>query len=250
MWNGTGPRRDASGRHRAEGAMDVEGTQMPGDPGRRGDREEGASGAGGASSFRAATQRTSAPSGATGINDAPKRPIWLIAAALLAGGLVWSCTGSVAAMDLATSQATRAASSEADATQAALATTAFGLDLLATDTYSSGNVVLSPASIALALAMARAGARGDTATQMDAVLHSAAESAAGNGMNSLEQSLVGLSGTVKVEGQDQQLTLRIADAPFAQRGYELEPAYLDALASKFGAGLRLVDFSGDPEGAV
>jgi serpin B len=48
---------------------------------------------------------------------------------------------------------------------------------------------------------------------------------------------------------DRQVTLRIANAPFAQRDLKLEQPYLDALASKFGAGLRLVDFKGDPAGS-
>ncbi|MFI5258737.1 MAG: serpin family protein [Candidatus Limnocylindrales bacterium] len=173
------------------------------------------------------------------------------AASLLAiGGVVWGCSGQAAAVDLATSGATRASASTADATQAAAATTAFGLDLLRTGTYAGGNVVLSPASIAFALAMARAGAAGETAAQMDAVMHSAAGSGAGNGLNSLSQALAGLSGTVTVDGRDQQLTLRIANAPFAQRGLQLEPAYLDTLATNFGAGLRLVDFDGDSSGAI
>jgi serpin B len=174
-----------------------------------------------------------------------------IAASLLAAcGIVWGCSGPAAAADLATSAATRGDASGADAAQAAAATTAFGLDLLRIEDFAAGNVVLSPASIAFALAMARAGAGGETASQMDTVMHSAAESGSGNGLNSLDQALAGLSGTVTVGGQDQQLTLRIANAPFAQRGYPLESAYLDALATKFGAGLRLVDFSGDPSGAI
>jgi serine protease inhibitor len=178
-----------------------------------------------------------------------RQPGLLIAASVLMASLAWGCAGSAAAMAVATSEATRAGGSTSDAVPAALATTAFGLDLLRTAAYGSGNVVLSPTSVALALAMARAGAAGETATQMDAVLHDAPQAASGNGLNSLEQSLAGLSGPVKVNGQDQQLTLRIANAPFAQRGYPLEQAYLDTLAAKFGAGLRLVDFSGDIQGA-
>jgi serpin B len=98
--------------------------------------------------------------------------------------------------------------------------------------------------------MAQAGAHGQTATQMDAVLHSAAGTGDGNGINSLDQSLAGLSGTFKdADGKDLELTLRIANAPFAQRGLQLQPAYLDTLASNYGAGLRLVDFANDPAGS-
>ena len=48
---------------------------------------------------------------------------------------------------------------------------AFGLDLYARVRDASSNLVISPASVALALSMARAGARGTTASEMDAVLH-------------------------------------------------------------------------------
>jgi serine protease inhibitor len=47
----------------------------------------------------------------------------------------------------------------------------FGFDLLRR-LDSKGNLCASPTSIALALAMVRPGARGDTATEMDAVLRS------------------------------------------------------------------------------
>ena len=95
--------------------------------------------------------------------------------------------------------------------------------------------------------MAQAGARGETAAQMDAVLHSAAGSGHANGISSLDQGLAGLSGTFKDMGNvDQPVTLRIANAPFAQQGLQLQGQFLDALASRYGAGLRLVDFQQDP----
>jgi serpin B len=45
------------------------------------------------------------------------------------------------------------------------------------------------------------------------------------------------------------VALRIANAPFAQRGMPLEAAYLGALASRYGAGLRVVDYQGAAEAA-
>jgi serpin B len=150
----------------------------------------------------------------------------------------------------ATSQATRAAVSPDAATQAATAVDAFGLDFYKAAFTAGGNAVFSPTSIVLALSMAQAGAVGETASQMDTVLHSAAGTGDGNGINSLDQSLAGLSGTFKdANGKDLELTLRIANAPFAQSGLQLQRAYLDTLASRYGAGLRLVDFANDPAGA-
>src|SRR5450759_4546620 len=173
-----------------------------------------------------------------------------LGALVLVGAIVSGCASQAAAMAEATSQATRAAVLPDAATQAAAAIDGFGFDFYKSDLTSGGNAVVSPASIVLALSMAQAGAKGETAAQMDSVLHSAAGSGGGNGINSLGQILTGFSGTFKdANGTDQQLTLRIANAPFAQSGLQLQQPFLDTLASKYGAGLRLVDFQNDPNGA-
>jgi serpin B len=173
-----------------------------------------------------------------------------LAAVVLVGAIVSGCAGQTAAMAEATSQATRAAVSPDGATQAAAAIDAFGFDFYKSGLASGGNAVVSPTSIVLALSMAQAGARGETASQMDMVLHSAASTGGGNGINSLNQALAGLSGTFKdANGTAHELTLRIANAPFAQRGLQLQGPFLDTLASRYGAGLRLVDFRNDPVGA-
>lgn len=149
---------------------------------------------------------------------------------------------------LAQAQLPRASADPATAASAADDIDAFGIDLLRAIS-GGGNTVFSPASIALALAMAEIGANGETASQMNAVLHGVAADG-GSGLNALSQALAARSGSFKdSEGREINLTLRIANAPFAQAGLELEPAYLDTLASQFGAGLREVDYAADPEGA-
>jgi len=173
-----------------------------------------------------------------------------LGALVLLGAIVSGCAGQAAAVAEATSQATRAAVSADAASQAAAAVDAFGFDFYKAALTAGGNAVFSPASVVLALSMAQAGAVGETASQMDSVLHGAARSGGGDGINSLDQALVGLSGTFKdANGTDQQLTLRIANAPFAQSGMQLQEPFLDTLASRYGAGLRLVDFQKDPAGA-
>jgi serpin B len=68
--------------------------------------------------------------------------------------------------------------------------------------------------------------------------------------NALDAALGSRTGTFKDgAGKDRPVTLRIANAPFGQRDMKLVPAYLDALASRFGAGLRLVDYKKDVEAA-
>jgi serine protease inhibitor len=175
--------------------------------------------------------------------------LWSLGALVLVGGIVAGCSSQAAAVAEATSQATRAAVLPDAATQAAAAIDAFGFDFYKSDLASGGNAVVSPASIVLALSMAQAGAKGKTAVQIDSVLHSTAGSGGGNGINSLDQILTGFSGTFKdANGTDRQLTLRIANAPFVQSGLQLQQPFLDTLASKYGAGLRLVDFGNDAAG--
>ncbi len=112
------------------------------------------------------------------------------------------------------------------------------------------NIVMSPTSIAIALAMARAGARGDTASEMDAALHVSGWDELGPGLNALDQELTTRDATWKdEEGKTHQLALRMADASFAQRGWAIEQAYLDAIASAFGAGVQQVDYMADHEAA-
>jgi serpin B len=144
----------------------------------------------------------------------------------------------------------RATATAADAARAASAVNAFGLDLFSRVVSSDSNSVVSPASIALALGMARAGAVGTTAAEMDSVLHDVASPANAALLNALSQALASRSATYEdPEGVARDVTLRIANAPFVQEGMNVQQAYLDALASLYGAGLRLVDYAGDPEGS-
>jgi len=151
---------------------------------------------------------------------------------------------------LARADVPRASAAPADAAAAGTSISALGLDLYRAVANGKTNVVLSPASVALALAMARAGARGQTAAEMDAVMRGLAADEHAAWLNALDQALASRSGTFKDDsGQDLPVALRIANAPFAQKGMPLEPAYLEALASRFGAGLRLVDYVAATEGA-
>ena len=129
---------------------------------------------------------------------------------------------------------------------------AFAVDVLH-QAAGNRNLVFSPASIVTALAMARAGARGDTAVEMDTVLHAPDLAGLLGAMNALDIALVSRGGWFLDPNTDppvrHEVTLRSVNAPFAQTGYPLQPAYLDALAASFGAGLREVDFRADPPGA-
>ncbi len=161
-----------------------------------------------------------------------------------------------AAVDVAKSDAPRASASPSAAKKAAAAINAFGLDLyqrmLADGTLDPAEgAVISPTSIALALAMARAGAKGETAAQMDRVMRSAGADGLATAMNALDRALSSRSGRFAAYSGESggDVLLKLANAPFAQEGMPLEQPYLDTLASRYGAGIRLVDYRTDPDGA-
>lgn len=164
--------------------------------------------------------------------------------------------GPAVGLAIAMTDTVRGPGALADARTIAAAINALGIDLhgrLLADPnlkLEDRNVVFSPTSIAFALAMARAGAKGATATEMDHVLHAPSGwQALGPGLNALDQAL-NARNVSWVDGEgSKEIKLRLANAPFAQRGWSIEPDYLDALGSTFGAGLRLVDYEGDHEAA-
>jgi serpin B len=151
---------------------------------------------------------------------------------------------------LAKSDVPRADASAADARAGAAAINAFGFDLYPRVAEPGTNVVFSPASIILALGMARTGARAETAFEMDAVMHDAAAEGNEAWLNGLDRELAARTKSFEGFGDSpQEVTLRIANTQFAQFGLDLEPAYLDDLAARYDAGLHLVDYAGDSEDA-
>jgi serine protease inhibitor len=180
------------------------------------------------------------------------RSVTLLVALAIVGSA--ACSGGApadpAGITLARANVQRAPASNEDAAAAARAVNAFGLDLYLAARSEGDNLVLSPTSIALALAMARAGAKGGTAVEMDLVLRDAGADANADWLNALDRVLTDRSGMFRdSHGEEREVTLRIANAPFAQAGMAFEPAYLESLASRFGAGLRQVDYIADTEGA-
>jgi serpin B len=137
----------------------------------------------------------------------------------------------------------------------------FGLDLIRRlDTKS--NVCLSPTSIAIALAMVRPGARGQTAAEMDAVLHGFGADGDASEVAALLEQLRGANQYLSSDGYpllpgatpdpaspDPAVQLSLADAAFLQRDLHFERSYLDTLAGEFGAGVGLLDFRTNPEAA-
>jgi serpin B len=176
-----------------------------------------------------------------------------LATLVLVAGSVTGCgfsnpggSGTTSAgIELAAVNVAHLSGSPGDAAAAGDAINAFGLALyrriVADD--PAANLVVSPTSIALALSMARAGARGQTAAEMDAVLRDLGTDGHAAWVAALDSLLSTRTGTFADRtGEQRDVTLRIVNAPFAQRGFALETPYVQALGERFGAGLRLVDY--------
>ncbi|MEO6158172.1 MAG: serpin family protein, partial [Ilumatobacteraceae bacterium] len=127
----------------------------------------------------------------------------------------------------------------------------FGADLYARlhSAKPNQNLVFSPASIAIALAMTSAGARGSTLDQIDHVLHVDDPHGIHHSMNALSAALATRNATGKVGGENATVTLSVVNSLWGQAGFEFVPAFLDLLAGEYGAGMNLVDYEHDPESA-
>jgi serpin B len=119
---------------------------------------------------------------------------------------------------------------------------AFSVDLYKILAREPGNLVMSPYSVGVALAMTRTGAVGETSKQMDAVLHAALAKDIHAGFNALEQTLAKRPGKYKVGDQTLELELATANRLWGQKDFTFERAFLDTLAKQYGAGMQIVDY--------
>lgn len=132
--------------------------------------------------------------------------------------------------------------------------TAFAFDLYHAVAGQGGNLIFSPYSVSLALAMTYAGAAGDTAQQMADTLHfTLPPDQFHPAFQALDASLPRIV-PGEPEGDDeknpdQSFRLNIANALWGQEGYAFLPTFLDVVNVNYGAGLQTVDFVADTEGA-
>ena len=118
---------------------------------------------------------------------------------------------------------------------------AFAVALYGQLRSQSGNLFFSPESISTALAMAYAGARGDTASQMAKTLHFTLP------LDQLNPAMGALLGDLNTTHQNYQLN--VANALWAQQGYTFLDSFLNVLKTNYGAGLNQVNFKGATEAA-
>ncbi|MFN2199277.1 MAG: serpin family protein [Anaerolineales bacterium] len=151
--------------------------------------------------------------------------------------------GPIAKSDLA--RLPPAAANPDDLNQLTLSNRTFALDLYRELRSQPGNLVFSPYSISLALAMTYAGAREETASQMEEALHfTLPNEQLHPAFNTLDQSLARLASS-----ENGGITLELANSLWAQQDFSFLPDYLDLLAQNYGAGVQLVDYAGDAEAA-
>lgn len=139
---------------------------------------------------------------------------------------------------------------EPDVSEEKLAMLTTGINGLAADLLvelageDSTNLFVSPASISLALAMAFAGARGQTEAEMSETLHYPDEPHPA--FNAFDRSLDAVPDSA---GEDEQLTLSIANRMWGHAGFPFKEDFLDTLSEHYGAGVQRLDFKENPEGA-
>lgn len=122
---------------------------------------------------------------------------------------------------------------------AAGASNAFAGDLHARLAKTAGNLFYSPASIALAVGIAREGARGKTATEMDAVLHLGGKPPG---------TLGDLSGIATGSGDGVSAPeVRVANKLWVDGSMKLDPAFAAITRTKYAASADNVDFAGAPD---
>ncbi|MGQ9545661.1 MAG: serpin family protein [Dehalococcoidia bacterium] len=110
-----------------------------------------------------------------------------------------------------------------------------------------GNLLYSPYSISLALAMTYAGARGETAEQMANTLQFLLQQERLHpAFNWLDIELA--SRGEGAQGKDGEgFRLNIVNAIWGQKDYSFLSEFLDVLAENYGAGLRILDFINETE---
>ena len=120
----------------------------------------------------------------------------------------------------------------------------FGFRLLGTlASGSGGNVIISPYSVSLALAMTYNGAAGDTKAAM-------ARTLAISAMSSEQVNSDCLKMIDAVEKADPSVQMETANALWAQSGFPINPDFLKVSHDFFAAPVQSLDFSANPNGAA
>ncbi len=111
------------------------------------------------------------------------------------------------------------------------------------------NMMYSPYSISIALAMTYAGARNNTETQIAEILYFKLPKERFHSTFNALDLLLNSRSEGNTGGEGQHFILKGANSVWGQEGYPFLSEYLDVLAINYDAGMRIVDFQADPEAA-
>jgi serpin B len=103
----------------------------------------------------------------------------------------------------------------------------------------SGNVVMSPISVQIAVSMAYMGAHGETEAEMKKSLKYS-----GYDKNSVSDSFIGV--IKELESSD---GLKIANKIYVKNGYTIKPKFNEIVAKKFGSAVQNINFAKNVEAA-
>ena len=123
--------------------------------------------------------------------------------------------------------------SQSDAARATHAVNCFAYDLYEHFEREQGNLFLSPLSISTVLAMAYAGAGGETAAEMEEVLHLGREPGIHDSFRMLLQSL----------GTNSAYELSLANAIWPQEGFPFHEEYIAQVDADYGGRATNLDYS-------
>jgi serpin B len=136
--------------------------------------------------------------------------------------------------------------SSAEASAAAQAVNAFTMDLYSRlAERDAENIVVSPFSVSVALSMTMAGARGETADQMNRVLHT---DTLGDQVHDAFRSL--FEEVTHVRSEDSVGQTSLANGLWIQETLPVLPEYIDLVRIDYDADIEKVDFADDAKREV
>jgi serpin B len=176
-------------------------------------------------------------------------PATLVLSALLSAALAGCGSGgsvpSTPKIDTAKSPVQRVTDPQVsadDSTKLASDNAGFAFDVYKQLILTNSNLVFSPASISIALAMTYAGAAGTTASEMAQTLHfTLPPDRLHPAFNALDQTLAS-RGQGQLGADGGPMRVNIVNALWAERTYTFRSDFLDTLAANYGAGVNLLDF--------
>jgi serpin B len=129
----------------------------------------------------------------------------------------------------------------------------FGMELFRASAPGTGNAVISPYSVLVALGMAELGADGSARVAMTKVLGGDGKAIAGQ-LTAVDAAIAAAIANSEKRakssgGENEPAVLTPANSLFVQDGTTLRPAFLDAVAAGYDAALFTTDFRADPEKA-